>query len=162
MIKSIITYFSDIFTAIRNLMKGMKITGYYISHARKEIITQQYPDNRDELKMFDRFRGEVIMPHNEKNEHKCTGCSACEVACPNGSIEIIWSRKPDPETGKKKKAIEKHIYHLSMCTMCGLCIPACPTDAIIMGQDFEHAAFDRSQLTKVLNKPGSTLEPGVK
>ena len=48
-----------------------------------------------------------------------------------------------------------------MCTMCNLCIPACPTDAIKMGGDFEHAVYDRSKLTKVLNKSGSKLRAGV-
>jgi NADH-quinone oxidoreductase subunit I len=160
-IQHIKKYFSDIFGGLITLLKGMKVTGYYFTHARTEILTQQYPENRDELQMFERFRGEVIMPHNEDNEHRCTGCQACEIACPNGSIEIVWDRKVNPETGKKKKEIDTFVYHLSLCTMCNLCIPACPTDAIIMGQDFEHAVYDRSDLTKVLNKPGSKLAPGV-
>ena len=150
----------SIFGAIKTLLTGMSVTAYYFFNARKEIITQQYPENRDTLKMFDRFRGEVIMPHDENNEHRCTGCSACEIACPNGTIEIIWDRKENEE-GKKKKLLDQFVYHLQMCTMCGLCIPACPTDAIIMSQDFEHAVFDRSELTKVLNKPGSKLMKGV-
>lgn len=137
----------------------MKVTGYYISHP-KEIITQQYPENRETLKMFDRFRGEVVMPHYENNEHKCTGCSACELACPNGTIEIISDRVLNEE-GKKKKIIDKFVYHLSMCTFCNACIDSCPTGAIIMSKDFEHAVFDRSELTKVLNKSGSKVMKGV-
>ena len=157
---SFIKYFSDIAYGIKTLFKGMQITGYYFTHG-KEVITQQYPDNRDTLTMFDRFRGEVVMPHNENNEHRCTGCQACEIACPNGTIEIIWDRKVNPETGKKKKEIDKFVYHLSMCTMCNLCIIACPTDAIIMAKNFENSAYDRTVLTKVLNEPGSRLMPGV-
>lgn len=157
---SIVKYFSDIGHGVRTLWNGMKITGYYFTH-KKEVITQQYPDNRDTLKMFDRFRGEVVMPHDENNEHRCTGCQKCEIACPNGSIEIVWDRKVNPETGKKKKEIQKHIYHLSMCTMCNLCIVACPTDAILMAQNYENSAYDRASMTKVLNKPGSKLAPGV-
>jgi NADH-quinone oxidoreductase subunit I len=65
------------------------------------------------------------------------------------------------EEGKKKKAIDKFVYHLGMCTFCNLCIIACPTDAIIMSHDFEHSVFDRSKLTKVLNKPDSKLAKGV-
>ena len=53
--------------------------------------------------MPERFRGIVTMPHDENNEHSCTGCQACEIACPNGSIEINWTRELNPETGKKKK-----------------------------------------------------------
>ena len=158
---AIVKYFSGIAHALKTLATGMKITGYYFSHARKEIITQQYPENRDELEMFDRFRGIVEMPHDENNEHACTGCQACEVACPNGSIEILWERIVDPETGKKKKTIDKHVYHFSMCTLCNLCIIACPTDAIKMGQNFEYSVFDRKQLTYVLNKPGSKVRADV-
>ncbi len=155
-------YITDIVGGVKTLLKGMKVTGYYFTHANKEIITRQYPDNRDELKMFERFRGEVVMPHDENNEHACTGCSACELACPNGTIEIVSDRVVDEETGKKKKIIVKHIYHFAMCTQCNLCIPACPTDAIVMAQTFENAVYDRSQLTKVLNKPGSKVRKDVK
>ena len=158
---AIAKYFAGIAHGLKTLVTGMKVTGYYFSHARKEIITEQYPENRDTLKMFDRFRGIVYMPHDENNEHACTGCSACEVACPNGSIEILWERKVDPETGKKKKVIDKHVYHYSMCTLCNLCILACPTDAIKMGQSFEYSVYDRKQLTQVLNKPGSKVRANV-
>jgi NADH-quinone oxidoreductase subunit I len=159
---AVVKYFAGIAHGIKTLLTGMKVTGYYFTHARKEIITQQYPENRDELKMFERFRGIVTMPHDENNEHTCTGCSACEIACPNGSIEILWERVEDPETGKKKKIIDKHVYHYSLCTLCNLCIEACPTDAIVMDQTFEHAVFDRKELTMVLNKPGSKVRADVK
>jgi NADH-quinone oxidoreductase subunit I len=156
------SYFGDIAHGIGTLLNGMKVTGKYLIFAPKEIITQYYPDNRDTLKMFDRFRGEVVMPHDENNLHRCTGCQSCEIACPNGSIEIVWDRVLNEETGKKVKVIDKHIYHLSMCTMCNLCILACPTDAIVMAPNFENSAYDRTQLTKVLNKPGSKVHPDVK
>ncbi len=154
-------YFSDIYKGFKTLLTGMRVTGKYFFNARKEIITQQYPDNRSTLTFPERFRGRVYMPHNENNEHRCTGCQACEIACPNGSIEIVWDRILNPDTGKKKKTIDKHIYHLSMCTMCNLCIIACPTDAIKMSHEFELAAFDRADLTMVLNQPGSKLMDGV-
>lgn len=155
------SYFSDIYKGIKTLLTGMGVTGKYFMTSRKGAITQQYPDNRDTLKMFERFRGEVVMPHDENNEHQCTGCQKCEIACPNGSIEIIWDRGIDEETGKKKKKIDKHIYHLGLCTMCGLCIEACPTDAIVWAQNFENSVYDRTQLTKVLNKPGSKIKAGI-
>jgi len=157
---SFIKYFKDIFWGVKSLIKGMAVTGYYVTHP-KEIITQQYPENRETLKMFDRFRGEVVMIHDENNEHKCTGCSLCEVVCPNGTIEII-NKRIETADGKKQKVIDKFVYHLQMCTMCNLCIPACPTDAIKMSQDFELAVFDRSELTKILNKPGSKIMDGIK
>jgi NADH-quinone oxidoreductase subunit I len=152
-------YFSDVFSTIKSLTTGMRRTVYYFTH-HKEIITQQYPDNRATLVLPERFRGEVVMTHTENNEHRCTGCTACELACPNGTIKIITKFDISPE-GKKKKAIDKFIYHLELCTMCNLCIEACPTDAIKMAQNFEHSVYNRAELTKVLNKPGSKLQEGV-
>ncbi len=152
-------YFKEIFGAIKSLFIGMRRTGYYFSH-HKEIITQQYPDNRATLNLPERFKGEVVMPHDEKNEHRCTGCQACELACPNGTIKVIFKTELNAE-GKKKKAIDKLVYHLELCTMCNLCIVACPSDAIKMAQTFEHSVFDRAQLTKVLNKPNSKIMEGV-
>lgn len=155
----LINYIKEVLGAVKSMAIGMKRTGYYFTH-HKEIITQQYPDNKDTLVLPERFRGEVVMPHTENNEHRCTGCTACELACPNGTIKIITKFDVSPE-GKKKKAIDRFIYHLELCTMCNLCIEACPTNAIKMAQTFEHSVFDRAQLTKVLNKPGSKLEEGV-
>lgn len=153
----ITNYIKTIFNTIKSLLKGMKLTGYYFTH-HKEIITEQYPEYKAPLP--ERFRGEVVLLHDEKNEHRCTGCTACELACPNGTIKIVTKMEVTPE-GKKKKAIDTFVYHLELCTMCNLCIVACPTDAIVMAQTFEHSVYDRSQLTKVLNKPGSKLMEGV-
>ena len=152
-------YISEIYRATKSLLIGMKRTGYYFFHP-KEIITQQYPDNRETLVLPERFRGEVVMLHDENNEHACTGCTACELACPNGTIKIITKFDVTPE-GKKKKALDTFIYHLELCTMCNLCIEACPTDAIKMAQNFEHSVFDRSRLTKKLNQPESKIREGV-
>lgn len=153
---SVFKYFTDIYSAVRSLWAGMRVTGkYFLSPG--EIVTEQYPENRATLKMEERFKGEVIMTHDENNQHNCNGCGICELNCPNGSIEIITKREPD-ENGKMVRAIDKHIYHLSMCTFCELCIKSCPSNALEWGQNFEHSVFDRSKLTKVLNQPGSTIK----
>ena len=157
--KFIVNYIKEIWTAVTSLLTGMRRTGYYFTH-HKEIITQEYPDNKDSLHLPKRFKGEVVMPHDENNEHRCTGCQACELACPNGSLKVVTEFNL-LENGRKKKAIDKLVYHLELCTMCNLCVEACPSDAIIMDQAFEHSVFDRNELIKVLNKPGSKIMDGV-
>lgn len=157
--RSIINYLKEIVTGIRSLLTGMKVTGSYFFRP-STIVTQKYPENRKNLVMLDRFKGEVVMPHNEKNEHRCTGCGICELNCPNGTIEII-TKTIETEDGKKKKVIDKHIYRLSMCTFCALCVKTCPSDALAFSQEFEHAVFNRDLLVKVLNKPGSQLMKGT-
>ena len=152
-------YISDVYNGVSSLLKGMKKTGYYFLHP-KEIITEQYPDNRATLVLAERFKGEVIMPHDANNEHACTGCTACELACPNGTIKVVTKFDITPE-GKKKKAVDALVYHLELCTMCNLCVMDCPSDAIKMAPTFEHSVFDRSKLTKILNKPGSKIREGI-
>jgi NADH-quinone oxidoreductase subunit I len=157
--RSIIDYLKEIVLGVWSLMKGMKVTGSYFFRP-STIVTQKYPNNRKDLVMFDRFKGEVIMPHNEKNEHKCTGCGICEMNCPNRTIEII-TKTITSEDGKKKRAIDKHIYRLGMCTFCALCVKTCPSNALAFSQKFEHAVFNRALLIKTLNQPGSQLMKGV-
>jgi len=156
---SFFEYFTGIFSGVKSLLTGMGVTGKYFFSPR-QIVTEQYPENRKTLKMQERFKGEVIMPHTENNQHRCTGCGICETNCPNGSIEII-STRIDGADGKKVRIIDKHIYHLSMCTFCALCIKTCPSNALAWGQQFEHAVFDRAKLTKILNKPGSSILKGI-
>jgi NADH-quinone oxidoreductase subunit I len=156
---SVVEYFKGIIYGIRSLLKGMSVTNRYFFSPGK-IVTQKYPNNRKELVMFDRFKGHLIMPHNEKNEHRCTGCGICEINCPNGTIEVI-SKTITTDDGKKKRIIDKHIYRLGMCTFCALCVKACPSNALAWSQEFEHAVFNRAHLIKILNKPGSQLMKGV-
>ena len=157
---SVIKYFNDIFQGVSSLWAGLRVTGkYFVSPG--EIVTRKYPENRATLKMADRFKGEVIMPHDEDNHHRCTGCGICEMNCPNGSIEVLTNRVPN-QAGKLERVIDKHVYHLSMCTFCGLCVKTCPSNALAFGQKFEHAVFDRSKLTKILNREGSSLKKEVK
>jgi NADH-quinone oxidoreductase subunit I len=147
-------YFREIADGVASLLRGMKVTGKYFIRG-DQIVTQKYPENRATLKMFDAFKGELIMTHDENNQHSCTACGNCERKCPNGTIELVSSRVMG-EDGRQKRVLDKHIYHLGMCTFCGLCVEACEEHAIEFGQEFEHAVFDKTKLTKTLNKPGST------
>ncbi len=158
--KGIIKYIKEIIQGLITLMQGMAVTGRYFFTSYRTIVTQKYPENRKNLVMMERFKGEVVMSHDEKNEHRCTGCGICGMNCPNGTIEIIT--KQEEVDGKMKKVIDKHIYHLGMCTFCALCVKTCPSDALYFSQKFEHAVYDRHQLTKILNKPGSVLTKEIK
>lgn len=153
-IKAIGKYFYEIYDGVTSLARGMKVTGSYFVKP-STIVTQKYPENRATLKMFDNFKGELILIHDENNKHTCNVCNTCARKCPNGSIEIIY-KKVEGADGRTKKILDKYIYHLETCSFCGLCIPACDEFALKFDQEFEHAVFDRGKLTKVLNKPGSS------
>ena len=138
---------------IGSLLTGMKTT---IKVYFRKKVTEQYPENRAELKMFDRFRGTLTMPHNENNEHRCVACGLCQMACPNDTIKVT-SETVETEEGKKKKILAKYEYDLGSCIFCQLCVNACPHDAITFDQVFEHAVFDRSKLILQLNHEGSKV-----
>ena len=130
----------------KSLVTGLRITARY-GLSPSEIVTEQYPDNRDTLTFPERFRGRVVMPHDEQGEHKCTACTMCEKACPNGTISILPTKNV-----AGKRVLGKFVYRFSQCTLCNLCIEACPFGAIEMGHDYELATDNKDDLVYVLNK----------
>lgn len=148
------SYFGGIFWGVKTLCVGLKTTMRELFTPK---VTEQYPENRDTLKMFDRYRGSLTMPHNDKNEHKCVACHLCEMACPNGTIKVVHDMIETPD-GKKKRVLKEYWYNLGTCMFCMLCVNACPHDAITFDQSFENAVFDRKKLILRLNHEGSHVE----
>ncbi len=146
-------YMEGLLGGIKTLCVGLKTS---MREFFTKKITEQYPENRDTLQMFDRFRGSLTMPHNEDNEHKCIACGLCQMACPNDTIKVV-SEMVETEDGKKKKQLVRYEYNLGCCMFCQLCTKACPHGAITFDQSFENAVFDRAKLVKVLNQPGSKV-----
>ncbi|MDR2954116.1 MAG: 4Fe-4S binding protein [Prevotella sp.] len=150
---SVSEYFSGLFGGIKSLVKGLIVTWKELWTKK---VTEQYPENRATLVIPDRFRGELVMPHDENNEHACTACGICQINCPNGTIQVL-SKTIESEDGKKKKILDRHIYDLGMCTFCNLCVITCPQDAIVFTNTFENAIFTRRKLVQQLNHEGSKL-----
>lgn len=146
-------YFGGFFQGLSSLLIGMKTSMTVFFRAK---TTEQYPENRKTLVMFDRFRGTLVMPHNENNEHKCVACGLCQIACPNDTI-LVESETIETAEGKKKKILKTYHYDLGACMFCQLCVTACPHDAITFGQKYESAVFDRDKLKAILNRPGSKV-----
>lgn len=143
------SYMGGLLYGVRSLLTGMKVT---LTEFFTPKVTEQYPENRDTLEMFDRFRGTLSMPHDEEGNNKCIACGLCQTACPNDTINLITRTVEDPETGRKKKQLVSYEYDLGACMFCQLCVNACPHDAICFDQTFEHAVYDRQKLNVTLNK----------
>ena len=153
--KSLTNYIASIFTGVYSLSSGMAVT---IKEFFTKKVTEQYPENRATLVVSERFRGQLVMPHDENNEHACTACGICQMNCPNGTIKVISKmQEPAEEGGKPKKVLDKYIYDLGMCTFCNLCVISCPSDAIEFRNTFENSVFTRGKLVEQLNREGSKM-----
>lgn len=144
------SYFSEIGAAVKTLAVGMKTTlkEYFIPKS-----TEQYPENRKTtLHVSKRHRGRLVFLRDENGQYKCTACTMCEKACPNGTIKITSEMVTNPETGRKKKQLIDYQYDLGDCMFCQLCVNACNFGAIGFTNDFENAVFDRSKLVLHLDK----------
>lgn len=142
-------YIGRVVHALKTLLTGMKVT--FIEFFTKKV-TERYPENRAELKMFDRFRGTLTMPHDAAGKNKCIACTLCEINCPNETIKIETISITDEDSGKKKKKLLYYRYDLGSCLFCQLCVNVCPTKAIEFDTEFEHAVFNRDKLVFELNK----------
>jgi len=129
-----------------SLFRGLTVTMGYLLNG-KRVVTEEYPENRATLTMHGRFRGAVVMPHDENGDHNCTACGICEKACPNGSISVLATKSISGQ-----RVLGRYVYRFSQCTLCNLCVESCPFDAIRMGQVYEAATTDKSTLDLVLNR----------
>ena len=144
---SVKTYFTSFFSGLRSLLIGMKVT---LREFFTKKVTEKYPENRATLKIHERFRGELVMPHDENGNHKCIACGLCQMNCPNGTIRLTTDTVTTEDV-KKKKVLVKYEYDLGSCMFCELCVKNCPAHAIEFRPTFEHAVFTRSKLVKQLN-----------
>jgi NADH-quinone oxidoreductase subunit I len=119
------------------ILKSMRIA--YRNMLRKPI-TVQYPHEKVELP--ERSRWALAQKLDDQGNHKCTGCIACERACPDHIIKIEFTNAHD-----RSKHIDHWRYEIGACMMCGLCVEACPFDALRMSHDYELARIDPDELT---------------
>ena len=113
------TYLGGLMHGISTLATGMK-TSIKVYFRKK--VTEQYPENRKELKMFDRFRGTLNMPHNENNEHRCVACGLCQMACPNDTIKVT------SEPSKQKMERRRKFWQ----PMNMIWVPVCSASSVSM------------------------------
>ncbi len=139
------SYFKRIVSGFISLLRGMGLTVTYLTDPRT-VVTQQYPENRATLLMTPRFRACLTMVRDETGAHCCTACGLCEKACPNGTISVLTMKDLSG-----RKMLGKYVYRLLQCTFCNLCVETCPFGAIVMGQNYELAAYDRDALVLTLH-----------
>jgi formate hydrogenlyase subunit 6/NADH:ubiquinone oxidoreductase subunit I len=133
------TYVRNIRETLETIFEGMAITA---SHFVRKPFTIQYPD-RTEIRVQDslpfRYRGLL-----DVDLEICTGCLACERACPIDCIVI--DAEKDKQT--KEMILKRFDIDLAKCMYCGLCSEPCPTGSIHHTPEFEGADYSLESLVR--------------
>jgi NADH-quinone oxidoreductase subunit I len=96
----------------------------------------------DRLPQHPRFRGQEFTWYEER----CTGCASCAKYCPLGIIRIVTDPSGTFMQEGEKYDIEVFDIDIGRCMFCGLCVEACPYDALHMGSGFEEGSYTRGEL----------------
>jgi len=120
-------YFATIGRTVKSLGDGFAVT---LSYMFRKPFTLQYPDRSGVpviTMLPERSRGLI-----EIDIEICTGCKACQRACPIDVITIEVEKFED-----KGRMLTKASVDWSKCMFCGFCEPACPSGAIRHSKEFE-------------------------
>lgn len=110
---------------------------------RTGILTTRYPAIYEA--MPEGFRGRPIL-----DAERCLadrGCNACTQVCLPSALTLT-SLVPQHE-GSTHPEGQQLTLDYARCIICGLCIAACPEDALHMTPDYELAARTRENLRSV-------------
>jgi NADH-quinone oxidoreductase subunit I len=142
-IKTIVRSVADLWS----LVVGLQITGRYF---RESQVTVHYPRQEIAPEINASYRGPIELVANPRvaGKAKCTACMICVPACPSNCITIV--KAPAPViTAEQEKAFQEAeargeevvrpsaprepviwTYDFSLCSLCGICIEACPVKSI--------------------------------
>jgi NADH-quinone oxidoreductase subunit I len=133
------------------LVQGLSVT---LRTMGRRSVTQQYPDVKPELPP--RSRGVIALL-----EENCTVCMLCARECPDWCIYIDSHKEtiPAPPGGRERQrnVLDRFDIDFSLCMYCGICIDACPFDALFWSPEFEYAELDIRDMTHDKHRLGEWM-----
>ena len=134
------------------VLKGLATT---LSTFTRKPVTVQYPNVHHEIP--ERGRGfPVLLWDQQVDEPFCTGCHACERACPVECMTVTMKDNPKHAEGKSKrrKIVDKFYIDYARCMRCNICVEVCNFEAIALNNTWkthELSAYDRADLVQDLD-----------
>src|ERR671934_1498028 len=123
------------------LLKGLSVT---LKTMLRPAVTQPYPHVKPNLPP--RSRGVIAL-----KEANCTVCYKCSRECPDWCIYIDAHKEThEPAAGgraRSVKVLDRFAIDYALCMYCGICVEACPFDALFWAPEFEYSEFDIREMT---------------
>jgi NADH-quinone oxidoreductase subunit I len=147
---------------IPEIVRGVGITLRHFflnTFGSREIVTVRYPEEKREYPP--RFRGVHRLMKREDDSVRCVACMMCSTICPAQCIYITAGERSDgalsresldgspPQRSESAGAPQIEKYPVSfeidelICVVCGMCVEACPCDAIRMDTGRHYPPVDR-------------------
>ena len=109
------------------------MTGYFLTHGSLDAIAFL----GDNMRLIHVLSGEAMIVmavflfcRTRLNVNKCTGCAACELSCPTGTLE-----------SNDEGTFRVFTYSHYQCICCGACVNACPEDAADLRHEISVGRF---------------------
>jgi NADH-quinone oxidoreductase subunit I len=136
----------------KGLLKGLATT---LQAMTRRSVTAQYPDVQPQLPP--RSRGVIALL-----EENCTVCMLCARECPDWCIYIDSHKEvvPARDAGARdrtRNVLDRFAIDFSLCMYCGICIEACPFDALFWSPEFAYAELDIRDLTHERERLGEWM-----
>ena len=84
-------------------------------------------------------------------EENCTVCMLCARECPDWCIFIDSHKETEPASGagrpRVRNVLDRFAIDFSLCMYCGICIEACPYDALFWSGEFAYPETGIAALT---------------
>jgi formate hydrogenlyase subunit 6/NADH:ubiquinone oxidoreductase subunit I len=138
------------------MLGALKAMATTLRTMRRKPVTIQYPDVHREIP--ERNKGfPLLLWDFEVDEPFCTGCHACERACPVECMTVTMKDNPLHAEGKSKrrKIVDEFWIDYARCMRCDICVEVCNFEAIAMNNSWvgqELSSYDRGDLVMDLNQ----------
>lgn len=162
------TYLKNIYSSIKTLIVGMKVSLKHFNNKKELVATLQYPHEKWPIPErnigFEEKDYNLIRSRLHVDIDDCIGCLQCERACPVDCIKIDTIKPPkgsDYDCGmtsndtQKKMIVSRFTIDMAECCYCNLCAYPCPEECIYMvggpnshkhDMDYEFGKYERDGL----------------